>query len=59
MLWFFHAGDAKYDPVYSMLSARANSCAHIPSVPSERADWLLSAELALTSARSSISTRGS
>ena len=46
MLWFFHSGDAKYDPVYGMhrrealLRARAQR-------PSERADWLLSAELAI------------
>jgi glycosyltransferase involved in cell wall biosynthesis len=46
MLWFFHAGDAKYDPVYGvyrreqlMRSGRVR--------PSERTDWLLSAELAL------------
>ena len=46
MLWFFHAGDAKYDPVYgvhrreALLRARALR-------PSERTDWLLSAELAI------------
>jgi len=46
MLWFFHAGDAKYDPVYGiyrreplMRSARIR--------PNERTDWLLSVELAL------------
>ena len=46
MLWFFHAGDAKYDPVYGiyrreqlMRSGRIR--------PTERTDWLLSAELAL------------
>jgi glycosyltransferase involved in cell wall biosynthesis len=46
MLWFFHAGDAKYDPIYGiyrreqlMRSGRIR--------PSERADWLLGAELAL------------
>ena len=49
MLWFFHAGDAKYDPVYGvyrreqlMRSGRIR--------PSERTDWLLSAELALMGA---------
>ena len=46
MLWFFHAGDAKYDPVYGMhrreTLVRANALR-----PSERTDWLLSAELAL------------
>jgi glycosyltransferase involved in cell wall biosynthesis len=46
MLWFFHAGDARYDPMYGvyrrqqlMRSGRLR--------PSERTDWLLSAELAL------------
>jgi glycosyltransferase involved in cell wall biosynthesis len=46
MLWFFHAGDAKYDPMYGtyrrdelMETARLR--------PNERTDWLLSAELAL------------
>jgi glycosyltransferase involved in cell wall biosynthesis len=46
MLWFFHAGDAKYDPVYGLYrrdvllrSGRIRA--------SEHADWLLSAELAL------------
>jgi glycosyltransferase involved in cell wall biosynthesis len=46
MLWFFHAGAAKYDPVYGifhrnqlMRSGRLR--------PSERTDWLLAAELAL------------
>jgi glycosyltransferase involved in cell wall biosynthesis len=46
MLWFFHAGDAKYDPVYGlyrrdalMRSGRLRA--------SEQADWLLASELAL------------
>lgn len=46
MLWFFYAGDAKYDAVYGiyrrdglMRSGRIRPC--------ERADWLLGAELAL------------
>jgi glycosyltransferase involved in cell wall biosynthesis len=46
MLWFFHAGEAKYDPVYGlyrrdelMRSGRIRA--------SEKADWLLAAELAL------------
>lgn len=46
MLWFFHAGDTKYDPIYGvyrreqlMRSGRIRPC--------ERADWLLGAELAL------------
>jgi glycosyltransferase involved in cell wall biosynthesis len=47
MLWFFHAGDdARYDPIYGMYR-----CEHLQSShrlrPSERTDWLLSAELAL------------
>ena len=46
MLWFFHAGDAKYDPVYGMYRRAALMRAH-PLRPSERCDWLLSAELAL------------
>jgi hypothetical protein len=46
MLWFLHAGDAKYDAIYGLyrrqpllLSGRIR--------PNERADWLLGAELAL------------
>ena len=46
MLWFFHAGDAKYDPVYGVYRRRHIMESH-PLRPSERADWLLSAELAL------------
>jgi glycosyltransferase involved in cell wall biosynthesis len=46
MLWFFHAGDAKYDPVYGVFRRAALLRAH-PLRPSERTDWLLSAELAL------------
>jgi glycosyltransferase involved in cell wall biosynthesis len=46
MLWFFHAGDPKYDPVYSMYRRERLARAH-PLRPSERNDWLLSAELAL------------
>jgi glycosyltransferase involved in cell wall biosynthesis len=46
MLWFFHAGDAKYDPVYGMYRRDPLTCAR-PLRPSERTDWLLSAELAL------------
>jgi glycosyltransferase involved in cell wall biosynthesis len=46
MLWFFHAGDAKYDPIYGMY--RRNCLMRSHSLrPSERTDWLLSAELAL------------
>jgi glycosyltransferase involved in cell wall biosynthesis len=46
MLWFFHAGDAKYDPVYGVFRRDALMRAH-PLRPSERADWLVCAELAL------------
>ena len=46
MLWFFHAGDAKYDPIYGMYRREHLLRAH-PLRPSERTDWLLSAELAL------------
>ena len=46
MLWFFHAGDAKYDPVYGMFR-RERLTRACPLRPSERLDWLLSAELAL------------
>jgi len=46
MLWFFHAGDAKYDPVYGMYRRESLLCCR-PLRPSERTDWLLSAELAL------------
>jgi glycosyltransferase involved in cell wall biosynthesis len=46
MLWFFHAGDAKYDPVYGIYRRE-----HLMRTgrlrPSECTDWLLSAELAL------------
>jgi glycosyltransferase involved in cell wall biosynthesis len=46
MLWFFQAGDAKYDPVYGVFRRAALTRSH-PLRPSERADWLLCAELAL------------
>lgn len=46
MLWFFHAGDAKYDPVYGMHRREALIRARALR-PSERTDWLLSAELAV------------
>jgi glycosyltransferase involved in cell wall biosynthesis len=46
MLWFFHAGDAKYDPVYGMY--RREQLVRTGRLrPNERTDWLLSAELAL------------
>jgi glycosyltransferase involved in cell wall biosynthesis len=46
MLWFFHAGDAKYDPVYGIY--RRDQLMRTRRLrPCERTDWLLSAELAL------------
>lgn len=45
MLWFFHAGDATYDPLYGMY--RRERLTSAPLRHSERNDWLLSAELAL------------
>jgi glycosyltransferase involved in cell wall biosynthesis len=47
MLWFFHAGDAKYDPIYALYRRDALMRSHRIR-PFERTDWLLSAELALT-----------
>jgi glycosyltransferase involved in cell wall biosynthesis len=46
MLWFFHAGDAKYDPIYGVYRREHLIRSHRLR-PSERTDWLLSAELAL------------
>ena len=46
MLWFFHAGDAKYDPVYGVYRRDRLERSHRVR-PVERTDWLLSAELAL------------
>jgi len=46
MLWFFHAGDAKYDPIYGVYRRDRLMCSHRLR-PFERTDWLLSAELAL------------
>ena len=46
MLWFFHAGDAKYDPMYGIYRRKCLMRSH-PLRPSERNDWLLAAELAL------------
>jgi len=46
MLWFFHAGDAKYDPIYGIHRRDRLMRCHFLR-PSERADLLLSAELAL------------
>ena len=46
MLWFFHAGDAKYDPIYGLF--RRDVVARTPRLRfSEQADWLYVAELAL------------
>jgi glycosyltransferase involved in cell wall biosynthesis len=46
MLWFFHAGDGKYDPVYGVY--RREQLVRSGRIrPNERTDWLLSAELAL------------
>ena len=46
MLWFFHAGDEKYDPMYGVYRRQALLRSHRLR-PSEQTDWLLSAELAL------------
>jgi glycosyltransferase involved in cell wall biosynthesis len=47
MLWFFHAGDAKYDPLYGVYRRDVlRRCR--PQHGSEQTDWLLAAELALT-----------
>jgi glycosyltransferase involved in cell wall biosynthesis len=46
MLWFFHAGDAKYDPIYGVYR-RARLMETGLLRRSERTDWLLAAELAL------------
>lgn len=46
MLWFFHAGDAKYDPIYGTYRREVLMRSH-RHLPSEQADWLLSAELSL------------
>ena len=46
MLWFFHAGDGKYDPIYGLY--RRQALLRSGRIrPSEQADWLLAAELAL------------
>jgi glycosyltransferase involved in cell wall biosynthesis len=46
MLWFFHGGDAKYDPMYGMYRRDRLMRSHFLR-PSERIDWLFPAELAL------------
>ncbi|TPO10664.1 glycosyltransferase family A protein [Mesorhizobium sp. B1-1-5] len=46
MLWFYHAGDAKYDPIYGMYR-RSRLLETRMLRRSEQADWLICAELAL------------
>ncbi len=46
MLWFFHAGDGKYDPIYGVYRRDGLERSHRVR-PIERTDWLLSTELAL------------
>jgi glycosyltransferase involved in cell wall biosynthesis len=46
MLWFFHAGDGKYDPIYGMYRRHVLMRSRRLR-PSEQTDWLLCAELAL------------
>ncbi len=46
MLWFFHAGETKYDPIYGMFRRdRLMQTGRLR--PTERTDWVLCAELAL------------
>jgi hypothetical protein len=51
-----HAGDAKYDPIYGMCRREHLLPSH-PLRPSERADWLLGAELALMGPISNLDER--
>jgi glycosyltransferase involved in cell wall biosynthesis len=46
MLWFFHAGDAKYDPIYGTYRRQRLMGSRLLR-PSEQTDWLITAELAL------------
>jgi glycosyltransferase involved in cell wall biosynthesis len=46
MLWFFHAGDTKYDPMYGTYRRDRLLNTSFPA-PSERTDWLTSIDLAL------------
>jgi Glycosyl transferase family 2 len=46
MLWFFHAGETKYDPIYGIYRREQLMRSGLLR-PSERTDWLLCAELAL------------
>jgi glycosyltransferase involved in cell wall biosynthesis len=46
MLWFYHAGDTKYDPIYG--TYRRACLMDTPLLrPSEQTDWLICADLAL------------
>jgi glycosyltransferase involved in cell wall biosynthesis len=47
MLWFFHAGDAKYDPMYGTYRRDPLARADRRRAASEHSDWLLSTRLAL------------
>jgi glycosyltransferase involved in cell wall biosynthesis len=47
MLWFYHAGETKYDPIYGVF--RREGLLRSGRIrKNERTDWLLTAELALT-----------
>lgn len=56
MLWFFHAGDAKYDPMYGVYR-RAHLARNRFPYPSERTDWLAVTELALAGPIINVSQR--
>ena len=56
MLWFFHAGDAKYDPMYGIFRRDRLLRTSFPG-PSERTDWLTSIELALAGSMINVSKR--
>jgi glycosyltransferase involved in cell wall biosynthesis len=56
MLWFFHAGDAKYDPMYGVYR-RAQLARNRFPYPSERTDWLAVTELALAGPIINVSRR--
>ena len=56
MLWFFRAGDAKYDPLYGVYR-RAVQLRCGPQHGSEYADWLFAAELALAGPIAHLDTR--
>jgi len=44
LLWFFHAGDATYDPIYGMYRRERLMRTPFPRA-SQRTDWLISTEL--------------